>query len=166
MIIEVAVAAPIFPVGRRTAGTSEAEQPCKATLNCLRHAAARARATSQLRHHAAARDDDPLRPHPTPDTLPDRCDTRAESRHELQNTRPVRRRPRTARHALVLTRCSRLYRQSLKLALDWSVHRYLWRGQALYLRGLFEANRAVTEPRRQRVRSHAMHSLRCPPELY
>ncbi|KZM23354.1 hypothetical protein ST47_g5507 [Ascochyta rabiei] len=43
-----------------------------------------------------------------------------------------------------------LYRQSLKLALDWSVHRYLWRGQAVYLRGLFEANRNVTEPRQQR----------------
>ena len=45
----------------------------------------------------------------------------------------------------------RLYRQSLKLALDWSVHRYLWRGQAVYLRGLFEANRHVTEPRQQRA---------------
>ncbi|KAF3005057.1 hypothetical protein E8E13_009443 [Curvularia kusanoi] len=44
-----------------------------------------------------------------------------------------------------------LYRQSLKLALDWSVHRYLWRGQAVYLRGLFEANRNVTEPRQQRA---------------
>ncbi|KAJ4384595.1 hypothetical protein N0V86_000195 [Didymella sp. IMI 355093] len=43
-----------------------------------------------------------------------------------------------------------LYRQSLKLALDWSVHRYLWRGQAVYLRGLFEANKHVTEPRQQR----------------
>ncbi|KAH7085558.1 hypothetical protein BKA63DRAFT_20210 [Paraphoma chrysanthemicola] len=44
----------------------------------------------------------------------------------------------------------RLYRRSLKLALDWSVHRYLWRGQALYIRGLFEANKNITEPRRQR----------------
>jgi NADH dehydrogenase (ubiquinone) 1 beta subcomplex subunit 9 len=55
----------------------------------------------------------------------------------------------------------RLYRRSLKLALDWSVHRYLWRGQALYLRGLFEANKHVTEPRQQRVRplqaAHARH---------
>ncbi|KAI9052531.1 hypothetical protein LZ554_003874 [Drepanopeziza brunnea f. sp. 'monogermtubi'] len=26
---------------------------------------------------------------------------------------------------------SSLYRRSLKLSLDWAVHRYLWRGQAL-----------------------------------
>ncbi|KAI9708458.1 MAG: hypothetical protein M1820_003919 [Bogoriella megaspora] len=44
-----------------------------------------------------------------------------------------------------------LYRRSLKLALDWAVHRHLWRGQALYLRSLFEANRNVREPRQQRV---------------
>ncbi|KAF1977134.1 hypothetical protein BU23DRAFT_578210 [Bimuria novae-zelandiae CBS 107.79] len=44
----------------------------------------------------------------------------------------------------------RLYRRSLKLALDWAVHRYLWRGQALYIRSLFEANKNVHEPRRQR----------------
>jgi hypothetical protein len=46
---------------------------------------------------------------------------------------------------------SSLYRRSLKLALDWAVHRYIWRGQALYIRGLFEANKHVTEPRQQRV---------------
>jgi NADH dehydrogenase (ubiquinone) 1 beta subcomplex subunit 9 len=46
---------------------------------------------------------------------------------------------------------SSLYRKSLKLALDWAVHRYIWRGQALYIRGLFEANKHVTEPRQQRV---------------
>ncbi|KAF2176320.1 hypothetical protein K469DRAFT_700029 [Zopfia rhizophila CBS 207.26] len=45
----------------------------------------------------------------------------------------------------------RLYRRSLKLALDWAVHRYLWRGQAMYIRGLFEANKHVTEPRQQRA---------------
>ncbi|KAJ3468377.1 hypothetical protein MRS44_002442 [Fusarium solani] len=45
-----------------------------------------------------------------------------------------------------------LYRRSLKLALDWAVHRHLWRGQALYIRSLFEANRNVTDPRHQRVR--------------
>ncbi|RMZ70569.1 hypothetical protein GMOD_00000678 [Pyrenophora seminiperda CCB06] len=44
----------------------------------------------------------------------------------------------------------RLYRRSLKLALDWSVHRYLWRGQALYIRELFEAKRHVKEPRQMR----------------
>lgn len=46
---------------------------------------------------------------------------------------------------------SSLYRRSLKLALDWAVHRYVWRGQAMYIRGLFEANKHVTEPRQQRV---------------
>ncbi|CAD0107015.1 unnamed protein product [Aureobasidium uvarum] len=50
-------------------------------------------------------------------------------------------------------RHSRLYRRSLKLALDWSVHRYLWRGQAMYIRSLFEANANVREPRQQRVSS-------------
>ncbi|THW16035.1 hypothetical protein D6D23_08717 [Aureobasidium pullulans] len=45
----------------------------------------------------------------------------------------------------------RLYRRSLKLALDWSVHRHLWRGQALYIRSLFEANSNVREPRQQRI---------------
>ncbi|KFA61363.1 hypothetical protein S40285_05883 [Stachybotrys chlorohalonatus IBT 40285] len=44
-----------------------------------------------------------------------------------------------------------LYRRSLKLALDWAVHRHLWRGQALYIRSLFEANRNVTNPRHQRA---------------
>ncbi|MCJ1260088.1 hypothetical protein MMC24_007928 [Lignoscripta atroalba] len=46
--------------------------------------------------------------------------------------------------------CS-LYRRCLKLSLDWAVHRYIWRGQALYIRSLFEANRDVREPRQQRV---------------
>jgi len=44
-----------------------------------------------------------------------------------------------------------LYRRSLKLALDWAVHRYIWRGQAQYIRSLFETNRDVREPRQQRV---------------
>ncbi|KAK5126354.1 hypothetical protein LTR85_010590 [Meristemomyces frigidus] len=43
-----------------------------------------------------------------------------------------------------------LYRRSLKLALDWTIHRYLWRGQAVYIRSLFEANKNVTQPRQQR----------------
>ncbi|KAI5291666.1 hypothetical protein KEM54_002055 [Ascosphaera aggregata] len=42
-----------------------------------------------------------------------------------------------------------LYRRSLKLALDWAVYRNLWRGQAVYIRSLFEANRNVSDPRRQ-----------------
>ncbi|KAK8084559.1 lyr family protein [Apiospora hydei] len=45
-----------------------------------------------------------------------------------------------------------LYRRSLRLSLDWAVHRHLWRGQALYIRSLFEANRNITDPRKQRVR--------------
>ncbi|TVY59221.1 NADH dehydrogenase [ubiquinone] 1 beta subcomplex subunit [Lachnellula suecica] len=48
---------------------------------------------------------------------------------------------------------SSLYRRSLKLALDWSVHRYLWRGQALYIRSLFEANKNVRDPRQQRAKT-------------
>ncbi|KAK8069271.1 hypothetical protein PG994_005887, partial [Apiospora phragmitis] len=50
-----------------------------------------------------------------------------------------------------------LYRRSLKLSLDWAVHRHLWRGQALYIRSLFEANRNVTDIRKRRVRY--LHSL-------
>ncbi|KAE9369428.1 hypothetical protein N431DRAFT_427579 [Stipitochalara longipes BDJ] len=46
---------------------------------------------------------------------------------------------------------SSLYRRSLKLALDWSVHRYLWRGQAMYIRSLFEANKNIKDPRQQRA---------------
>ena len=45
-----------------------------------------------------------------------------------------------------------LYRRCLKLSLDWAVHRYVWRGQAVYIRSLFEANKSVKEPRQQRVR--------------
>lgn len=52
-----------------------------------------------------------------------------------------------------------LYRRSLKLALDWAVHRYVWRGQALYIRGLFEANKHVTEPRQQRLIIEETESL-------
>ncbi|KAK4041036.1 hypothetical protein C8A01DRAFT_15187 [Parachaetomium inaequale] len=44
-----------------------------------------------------------------------------------------------------------LYRRSLKLALDWSVQRHLWRGQAVYIRSLFEKNRDVSDPRLQRA---------------
>ncbi|EEQ91365.2 NADH dehydrogenase (ubiquinone) 1 beta subcomplex 9 [Blastomyces dermatitidis ER-3] len=44
-----------------------------------------------------------------------------------------------------------LYRRSLKLALDWAVHRHLWRGQAVYIRSLFDANRDVREPRQQKI---------------
>ncbi|KAI9891585.1 MAG: hypothetical protein M1814_002519 [Vezdaea aestivalis] len=44
-----------------------------------------------------------------------------------------------------------LYRRSLKLALDWSVHRHIWRGQAMYIRSVFEANKAVSDPRQQKI---------------
>ncbi|RMZ84173.1 hypothetical protein DV738_g578, partial [Chaetothyriales sp. CBS 135597] len=36
-----------------------------------------------------------------------------------------------------------LYRRSLRLALDWAVQRNLWRGQAVYIRSLFDANRNI-----------------------
>lgn len=45
-----------------------------------------------------------------------------------------------------------LYRRSLKLSLDWAVHRQIWRGQAVYIRSLFEANKDVRDPRQQQVR--------------
>lgn len=48
-------------------------------------------------------------------------------------------------------RCRSLYRRSLKLALDWAVQRSLWRGQAVYIRTLFDANKTITDPRHQRV---------------
>lgn len=44
-----------------------------------------------------------------------------------------------------------LYRRSLKLALDWAVHRQIWRGQAVYIRSLFDANKNVRDPRQQKV---------------
>ncbi|CAK40927.1 uncharacterized protein An11g11290 [Aspergillus niger] len=47
--------------------------------------------------------------------------------------------------------CS-LYRRSLKLALDWAVHRHIWRGQAVYIRSLFEANKDVRDPRQQKAK--------------
>ncbi|KAF1982080.1 hypothetical protein K402DRAFT_467095 [Aulographum hederae CBS 113979] len=54
---------------------------------------------------------------------------------------------------------SALYRRSLKLALDWSVHRYLWRGQALYIRSLFEANKNVLQSRQQKALMHETELL-------
>ncbi|THV48698.1 hypothetical protein BGAL_0232g00020 [Botrytis galanthina] len=48
---------------------------------------------------------------------------------------------------------SSLYRRSLKLSLDWCVQRHLWRGQALYIRSLFEAQKNVHDPRLQRASS-------------
>ncbi|KAJ5110737.1 hypothetical protein N7532_001272 [Penicillium argentinense] len=48
-----------------------------------------------------------------------------------------------------------LYRRSLRLSLDWAVHRSVWRGQAVYIRSLFEANKNVRDPRQQQVRDQA-----------
>ncbi|PTD01534.1 hypothetical protein FCULG_00009866 [Fusarium culmorum] len=59
-------------------------------------------------------------------------------------------------YMLIFVKHRSLYRRSLKLALDWAVHRHLWRGQALYIRSLFEANRSVTDPRHQRVGSYGL----------
>ncbi|GAW17902.1 hypothetical protein ANO14919_073700 [Xylariales sp. No.14919] len=44
-----------------------------------------------------------------------------------------------------------LYRRALKISLEWAVHRHLWRGQALYIRSLFEINRNVKDLRQQRA---------------
>lgn len=107
-------------------------------------------------------DHQPLRP-PTRSSLRANthldCHRGTHDRHELQDNCSVRPSlpPPAAdrRHVTTtvsLTARRRLYRRSLKLALDWAVHRYLWRGQAMYIRSLFEANKNVTEPRRQRVR--------------
>ncbi|KAE8321469.1 hypothetical protein BDV39DRAFT_212334 [Aspergillus sergii] len=56
-----------------------------------------------------------------------------------------------------------LYRRSLKLALDWAVHRQIWRGQAVYIRSLFDANKNVRDPRQQKklgsIRTLTEHPL-------
>jgi NADH dehydrogenase (ubiquinone) 1 beta subcomplex subunit 9 len=52
-----------------------------------------------------------------------------------------------------------LYRRSLKLSLDWAVHRQIWRGQAVYIRSLFEANKDVRDPRQQQVRKSQVTQL-------
>ncbi|KAJ5454261.1 uncharacterized protein N7458_005217 [Penicillium daleae] len=44
-----------------------------------------------------------------------------------------------------------LYRRSLKLSLDWAVQRSIWRGQAVYIRSLFDANKDVRDPRQQQI---------------
>jgi hypothetical protein len=51
------------------------------------------------------------------------------------------------------TSCSSLYRRALKLSLDWAVARDVWRSQAVYIRGLFDANKGVSQPRQQKVGS-------------
>ncbi|TID13976.1 hypothetical protein E6O75_ATG07208 [Venturia nashicola] len=52
-----------------------------------------------------------------------------------------------------------LYRRALKLTLDWSVHRHIWRGQAMYIRSLFEAQKNVREPRQQKALIEETESL-------
>ena len=44
-----------------------------------------------------------------------------------------------------------LYRRALKLSLDWTVLRHRWRGQAVYIRSLFDAQKDVKDFRLQRV---------------
>ncbi|KAI9754410.1 MAG: hypothetical protein M1815_005643 [Lichina confinis] len=44
-----------------------------------------------------------------------------------------------------------IYRRALKLTLAWTIERGLWRGQALYIRSLFEAKKDVREPRQLKV---------------
>ncbi|RVX75503.1 hypothetical protein B0A52_00856 [Exophiala mesophila] len=44
-----------------------------------------------------------------------------------------------------------LYRRALRLSLDWAVQRSLWRGQAVYIRSLFDANRNINDTRTQRI---------------
>ncbi|KAJ2902292.1 NADH dehydrogenase 1 beta subcomplex subunit 9 [Zalerion maritima] len=85
-------------------------------------------------------------PHPRPprtDAAGIRKTKEKKSRDVFTTTRPVRQTP-----ARIEFRS--LYRRSLKLALDWAVHRHVWRGQAMYIRSLFEANKSVTDPRMQR----------------
>ncbi|EFE30628.1 uncharacterized protein ARB_02550 [Trichophyton benhamiae CBS 112371] len=67
-----------------------------------------------------------------------------------------------ARHPAleILTEGRVLYKRALKLSLDWAVHRNLWRGQAVYIRSLFEANKHVRNPHDQRVRyTFTLYSL-------
>lgn len=40
-----------------------------------------------------------------------------------------------------------LYKRSLKLALDWTIQRDLWRQEALHIRHQFEQNKHVTNPK-------------------
>lgn len=59
--------------------------------------------------------------------------------------------PHSTSASTPLTHFRSLYRRSLKLSLDWAVQRQLWRGQAVYIRSLFEANKDVRDPRQQQV---------------
>ncbi|KAK9761038.1 hypothetical protein K7432_014373 [Basidiobolus ranarum] len=44
-------------------------------------------------------------------------------------------------------RVAHLYKRALKLSLDWTIRRDLWRPQAMFIRERFEANRNVTNPK-------------------
>lgn len=46
-----------------------------------------------------------------------------------------------------VVRVQRLYRQSLKLMLNWAVHRELWISEGKDMRAQFEANRHQDNPR-------------------
>lgn len=74
-------------------------------------------------------------------------------RHQPSHKRrEVRRLLESQQEGITLTYYRSLYRRSLKLALDWAVQRNLWRGQAVYIRSLFDANKNIRDPRQQRVR--------------
>ena len=62
-------------------------------------------------------------------------------------------------HSLTVALSRSLYRRCLKLSLDWAVHRHVWRGQAMYIRSLFEQNRRVLDPRQQKARVGIMQWL-------
>ena len=82
--------------------------------------------------------------------------TRPEGRHVSQSRRRVSPDSSLALPSIrpQLTTTRSVYRRALKLSLDWSVHRYIWRGQAMYIRSLFEAKKDVRDPRQQRVGPH------------
>ncbi|KAK9452225.1 uncharacterized protein V1518DRAFT_436564 [Limtongia smithiae] len=40
-----------------------------------------------------------------------------------------------------------IYRRALRLSLNWTIRRDIWRQQALAIRAQFDANKGVTDPR-------------------
>ncbi|ORX46771.1 hypothetical protein DM01DRAFT_1327519 [Hesseltinella vesiculosa] len=49
--------------------------------------------------------------------------------------------------AIHRSRVMSLYKRSLKLSLDWTIQRDLWRQEALHIRTLFEQNKNVANPK-------------------
>jgi len=48
-------------------------------------------------------------------------------------------------------RVKTLYKAMLKDALDWYIQRDLWRQKAMEIRGMFERNRGIQDPRRVEI---------------